>query len=96
MATKGTIYFVGIGGIGMSGLARLLNNEGHKVAGSDQQESEKVEELRKAGIKVKVPQKAVNLPADTRQVICTQAIPEEHPERQEALKRKLSLKEDLC
>ncbi|MCA1748887.1 MAG: Mur ligase domain-containing protein, partial [Sphingomonadales bacterium] len=39
----GTIHFVGIGGIGMSGIARVMNNLGYKVQGSDMAESANVE-----------------------------------------------------
>ena len=46
------IYFVGIGGISMSGLAEILNNAGFTVAGSDRDESNVTRMLEAAGIKV--------------------------------------------
>lgn len=48
----GTIHFVGIGGIGMSGIAEVLNNIGYSVQGSDSAENYNVERLRKAGVQV--------------------------------------------
>ena len=46
----GTIHFVGIGGIGMSGIAEVMHHLGYKVQGSDQAEGYIVEGLKKAGI----------------------------------------------
>ena len=46
------IYFVGIGGIGMSGLAQIMKNMGFKIQGSDMASSKNVERCRKIGIKV--------------------------------------------
>ena len=57
----GTIHFIGIGGIGMSGIAEVLHNLGHKVQGSDQSESANVQRLRAKGIEVFVDHKAENL-----------------------------------
>ncbi|HEX9947049.1 MAG TPA: Mur ligase domain-containing protein, partial [Allosphingosinicella sp.] len=57
----GTIHFVGIGGIGMSGIAEVMHILGYKVQGSDASESYVVEGLRKAGITVKIGQHADNL-----------------------------------
>ena len=48
----GTIHFVGIGGIGMSGIAEVMHQLGYHVQGSDISESYVVEKLRKAGIEV--------------------------------------------
>jgi UDP-N-acetylmuramate--alanine ligase len=50
----GTIHFVGIGGIGMSGIAEVMNQLGYSVQGSDIAESYVVEKLRKAGIPVAI------------------------------------------
>ena len=47
------IYFVGIGGIGMSGIAELMHEIGYTILGSDKIESENVKRLKKIGIKVK-------------------------------------------
>ena len=48
----GTIHFIGIGGIGMSGIAEVMHNLGYEVQGSDVSESYVVEGLRKAGIPI--------------------------------------------
>ncbi|HVO14621.1 MAG TPA: Mur ligase domain-containing protein, partial [Alphaproteobacteria bacterium] len=48
--TIGPIHFVGIGGIGMSGIAEILHNLGYKVQGSDIAESANVKRLREKGI----------------------------------------------
>ena len=48
----GLVHFVGIGGIGMSGIAEVLHNLGHKVQGSDQADGPNVQRLRDKGIEV--------------------------------------------
>ncbi len=48
--TIGLVHFIGIGGIGMSGIAEVLHNLGYKVQGSDQAESANVQRLRDKGI----------------------------------------------
>ena len=50
----GTIHFIGIGGIGMSGIAEILHNMGYSVQGSDISSSYNIERLEKAGIKVMI------------------------------------------
>ena len=57
----GTIHFVGIGGIGMSGIAEILKNLGYSVQGSDIAESANVRRLRALGISVAIGHKAENL-----------------------------------
>ena len=56
----GTIHFVGIGGIGMSGIAEVMHQLGYSVQGSDVAESAVVEGLRKAGIPVSIGHSADN------------------------------------
>ena len=56
----GTIHFVGIGGIGMSGIAEVMHHLGYKVQGSDNAESYVTEGLRKRGIPVMIGQSADN------------------------------------
>ena len=48
--TIGVVHFIGIGGIGMSGIAEVLHNLGYKVQGSDQSDSANVKRLRGLGI----------------------------------------------
>ena len=49
-----SIHFIGIGGIGMSGIAEVLFNLGHEVTGSDKKESETVRRLKRLGIPVAI------------------------------------------
>ena len=57
----GPVHFVGIGGIGMSGIAEILHNQGYKVRGSDASENPNVQRLRSMGIEVAIGQSADNL-----------------------------------
>ncbi len=57
----GGVHFVGIGGIGMSGIAEVLHNLGYRVQGSDMSENANVLRLREKGIKVMVGHAAENL-----------------------------------
>ncbi|MBT6033450.1 MAG: UDP-N-acetylmuramate--L-alanine ligase, partial [Kordiimonadaceae bacterium] len=57
----GTLHFVGIGGIGMSGIAEVMHNFGYKIQGSDISENANVQRLRALGIKVFIGQKSENL-----------------------------------
>ncbi|MCL6739570.1 UDP-N-acetylmuramate--L-alanine ligase [Sphingomonas sp. RB56-2] len=84
----GTIHFVGIGGIGMSGIAEVMHHLGYKVQGSDRQESYVTEGLRKRGIPVMIGQSADNL-GDATVVVCSTAIREDNPEIQAAAERRL-------
>jgi UDP-N-acetylmuramate--alanine ligase len=84
----GTIHFVGIGGIGMSGIAEVMHHLGYKVQGSDQNESYVTEGLRKRGIPVMIGQSADNL-GDAAVVVCSTAIREDNPEVQAAAERRL-------
>src|SRR5438876_9123964 len=75
----GPIHFVGIGGIGMSGIAEVLNNLGYTVQGSDASESGNVTRLREKGVKVSVGHKAENIDgADV--VVVSSAIKRDNPE----------------
>jgi UDP-N-acetylmuramate--alanine ligase len=84
----GTIHFVGIGGIGMSGIAEVMHQLGYKVQGSDVAESYVVEGLRKAGIPVSIGHSADNL-GDAAVVVCSSAIKDGNPEIEAAAERRL-------
>src|SRR5260221_10557758 len=84
----GTIHFVGIGGIGMSGIAEVMHQLGYKVQGSDMADSYVVEKLRKKGIPVTIGHSADNL-GDAAVVVCSTAIKESNPEIQAAAARRL-------
>lgn len=75
----GLVHFIGIGGIGMSGIAEVLHNLGHRVQGSDQSESANVQRLRDKGIKVFVGHRAENL-GDAEVVVVSTAIKKNNPE----------------
>ena len=75
----GTIHFIGIGGIGMSGIAEVLKNLGYSVQGSDQSESYNVKRLRDSGIDVAVGHRAENL-GDATVVVYSSAVKPDNPE----------------
>jgi UDP-N-acetylmuramate--alanine ligase len=85
------IYFIGIGGIGMSALARLFKNRGLEVSGSDMSRSEITDSLSQENIKIFLSQNSENLANDIDCVIYTIAIKEDNPELVEAQKRGLSI-----
>ncbi|MCP5387590.1 MAG: UDP-N-acetylmuramate--L-alanine ligase [Novosphingobium sp.] len=84
----GTIHFVGIGGIGMSGIAEVMHNLGYKVQGSDIAEGYVVEGLRKRGIKVSIGHAAENL-GDAAVVVTSTAVRRTNPEVAAALENRI-------
>jgi UDP-N-acetylmuramate--alanine ligase len=84
----GPVHFVGIGGIGMSGIAEILHNQGYAVRGSDSAETPNVQRLRKMGIPVQIGQKAENL-KDAAVVVISSAIKKGNPELDAARSRGL-------
>jgi UDP-N-acetylmuramate--alanine ligase len=84
----GTIHFVGIGGIGMSGIAEVMHQLGYKVQGSDIAENYVVDKLRKKGIPVSIGHDAGNL-GDAAVIVCSTAIKENNPEIAAAVERRL-------
>ncbi len=77
--TPGCYHLLGIGGIGVSGVARLLHERGLRVQGSDVRESQLTISLRQSGIPVAIGHRAENL-GDADTVIVSTAIPEGNPE----------------
>ncbi|MGH6892968.1 MAG: Mur ligase domain-containing protein, partial [Dongiaceae bacterium] len=75
----GVIHFVGIGGIGMSGIAEILHNLGYKVRGSDLSESYATKHLRELDIPVEIGHRAENL-ADAEVVVVSSAVKPDNPE----------------
>ncbi len=75
----GTIHFVGIGGIGMSGIAEILHNLGYKVQGTDQAENANVKRLRDLGLKVWVGHRGENL-GDAQVIVVSTAVKPDNPE----------------
>lgn len=86
----GKYHFIAIGGIGMSGLAKYLLEDGHSVTGSDIENSKYIDALRKLGAEVNIGHKEENLSEDVEAVIISTAIRETNPELIKA--RKLGLK----
>ncbi|MGZ8361718.1 MAG: UDP-N-acetylmuramate--L-alanine ligase [Allosphingosinicella sp.] len=84
----GTIHFVGIGGIGMSGIAEVMHILGYKVQGSDLAESYVVEGLRKRGIKVALGHDPENL-GEAAVVVVSTAVRKDNPEVQSAYERRI-------
>ncbi len=82
------IHFVGIGGIGMSGIAEVLNNLGYDVTGSDIKESSTIERLRNAGIKVFIGHKAGNID-NAHVVVVSSAVDKDNIEIMEAKRRSI-------
>lgn len=83
-----TYHFIGIGGSGMSGLARLLLGQGVAVTGSDLKESDTTRALEAAGARIAFGHRAENVNGAT-QVVYTAAVKEDNPELVEARRRGL-------
>src|ERR1700710_776457 len=77
--STGTIHFVGIGGIGMSGIAEVLHTLGYAVQGSDITESANVQRLREAGIPIAIGHDAANL-GSAQVVVVSTAVKRDNPE----------------
>ena len=86
--TIGPLHFVGIGGIGMSGIAEVLHNLGYRVQGSDLADSANVRRLRELGIPVAVGHAAGNLGA-AEVVVVSSAVNSDNPEVAAARARRL-------
>ncbi len=80
------IHFVGIGGIGMSGIAKILAAAGFKVSGSDLHAGPMIEELKGAGVRVFVGHDATHV-GDAQAVVYSSAVPARNPELVEAQSR---------
>jgi UDP-N-acetylmuramate--alanine ligase len=74
------LHFIGAGGIGVSGLARLVTKHGAIVSGSDQSASEVVNELCRAGANIKIGHRPTNIPDDAQAVVISAAIKQDNPE----------------
>ena len=82
----GTIHFVGVGGIGMSGIAEVLHTLGYVVQGSDIAENANVRRLRAQGIKVAIGHDAANL-GTAQVVVVSTAVKADNPEVTSARQR---------
>ncbi len=79
-SSKKSLYFIGIGGIGMSALARYFKAQNWAVSGSDLVHGRMTKELRKEGIRVKIGHKKANITRDISLIIYNRAIPKDSPE----------------
>ncbi|WFL77989.1 UDP-N-acetylmuramate--L-alanine ligase [Altererythrobacter arenosus] len=84
----GVVHFVGIGGIGMSGIAEVMNNLGYTVQGSDMNESPTVERLRKQGISVHIGHEKENVEG-AAVVVTSTAVKRSNPEVAHALENRI-------
>ena len=84
----GPVHFVGIGGIGMSGIAEVLVNLGYRVQGSDVAENANVQRLRGLGVPVSIGHDAANL-GDAQVIVVSSAIKRDNPELKLARERLL-------
>jgi UDP-N-acetylmuramate--alanine ligase len=87
----GAIHFIGIGGSGMSGIARLFLAAGHTVTGSDRSENHNTEALRERGASITIGHDATNLPPNADAIVFTTALWADNPEYLEAKDRGLPL-----
>ncbi len=78
------IYFIGIGGISMSGLAEILLKEGFQVSGSDSKASDLTARLESHGARIFIGQKASNITDDINLIVYTAAIHPDNPEWKQA------------
>jgi UDP-N-acetylmuramate--alanine ligase len=76
------VYFIGIGGIGMSAIARFFNEKGVDVSGYDKTVTPLTTQLEEEGIKVHYQEKVEMIPKDVQLVVYTPAVPKEHLEYQ--------------
>lgn len=84
------IHFVGIGGVGMCGIAEVLYNEGYHISGSDASESKYVNHLRKIGIRVFIGHHQHHI-HDADVIVVSSAIPQDNPELQAARERQIPI-----
>jgi UDP-N-acetylmuramate--alanine ligase len=76
----GPLHFIGIGGIGMSGIAEVMHNLGYKIQGSDAAESANVKRLRGQGIKISIGPHAADNLGDAAVVVYSSAVKNDNPE----------------
>lgn len=85
------VHFIGVGGVGMSGLATILLQRGVAVSGTDAADSPALERLARLGAVIHVGHDAAQLPAGADVAVYSSAVPPENPEFAEAIRRGLRL-----
>ncbi len=83
------LHFVGIGGIGMSGIAEILIDQGFSVSGSDRAASENTERLASLGVRISIGHSERNLDPDVDALVYSSAVTPDNPEVVEAQRRKI-------
>jgi UDP-N-acetylmuramate--alanine ligase len=82
------VHFVGVGGIGMCGLAELLKSQGYHVSGSDLREGPTIARLRALGVRVEIGHRSENV-GEADVVVFSSAVPADNPELRAAETRKV-------
>ena len=90
LAKKEIIHFIGIGGIGMSGLALIMKAKGFQIQGSDINKNKNIEKLKKRSVRVFIGHKKQNI-KDVTIVVISSAIKKNNPELIEAQRKKLPI-----
>ncbi|MFA6325071.1 MAG: Mur ligase family protein [Candidatus Paceibacterota bacterium] len=85
------VHFIGIGGIGISAIARMMLHDGKKVTGQDMQDGEVVQELKKVGVEIIIGQSFEKIPEDTDLLIYTIAIDNYDPELTKKIRNDLKI-----
>ena len=87
------VHFIGIGGVGMSGIARVAHDQGMVVSGTDMKESRYTKQLRDAGVQVFIGHNPTNIPTDPAPdvVVVSTAIMDANPEYRQAKERGLEI-----
>ena len=88
---KNNIHFIGIGGIGMSGIALVLSEMGYKVSGSDLVSNNLTEKLIASGAVIRFGHSYDNIPPETEAVVYSSSINDSNPEILQAYKRNLPI-----
>ncbi|MCL1905511.1 MAG: UDP-N-acetylmuramate--L-alanine ligase [Clostridiales bacterium] len=88
---ENNLHFIGIGGIGMSAIARIMLGQGFDISGSDLQESRLTRTLAGQGARISYGHAPQNLPADARAVVYSSAVEEDNLEMKEARRRGLTV-----
>lgn len=91
MTRRNGIHFIGIGGVGMSGLASIFLHKGYSISGSDVATNDRTEELIKLGAKISIGHHANNIPSNTNRVIVSTAIKKDNSELLAAKKANLQV-----
>ncbi|MBI5004691.1 MAG: UDP-N-acetylmuramate--L-alanine ligase [Candidatus Lloydbacteria bacterium] len=86
------VHCIGIGGIGVSALARFFLSRGMRVSGSDGKDGSWRKSIEDAGVKVFIGHDAKNIPLDCDLIIYSSAVPEDNAERKEAFRRNIPQK----